>query len=121
MTTIIELDQITLLILLLFFILQLVIYIFCLIKLAEIQRHPVSQQTKLRLLDNEEQLFDLGLYVGLAGTVAALITLSIGIVEASLMMAYASTLLGILFVAFLKIMHVRPLKRRLLLEMQKSV
>jgi len=120
MTTIIELDQVTLLILLLFFILQLVIYIFCLIKLAEIQRHPVPHQTKLSLLENEDQLFDLGLYVGLAGTVAALITLSIGIVEASLMMAYASTLLGILFVAFLKIMHVRPLKRRLLLEMQQN-
>lgn len=120
MPSIVELDQITLLILLLFFILQLVIYIFCLIKLAEIQRQPIDPGTKLSLLDNEDQLFDLGLYVGLAGTVAALITLSIGIVETSLMMAYASTLFGILFVAFLKIMHVRPLKRRLLIEQQRG-
>jgi hypothetical protein len=38
-----------------------------------------------------------------------------------LMSAYASTLFGILFVAILKILHVRPYKRRLILETQPEV
>jgi hypothetical protein len=45
-----------------------------------------------------------------------LILVAIGIVEASLMAAYASTLFGILFVAMLKVMHLRPYRRKLILE-----
>ena len=111
-----ELNQVTLLVLLLFFVVQLVIYCFCLIKLKEISKQPQSPQMKLQLLDNEENLFDFGLYVGLGGTVLSLILVAIGIVEASLMAAYASTLFGILFVAMLKVMHLRPYRRKLILE-----
>ena len=67
------------------------------------------------MLENEENLFDLGLYIGLAGTVFSLILLTVGIVTASLMAAYASTLFGILFTALIKIMHVRRYKRTLLI------
>lgn len=111
-----ELNQVTLLVLLLFFIVQLVIYCFCLIKLKEIAKQALSPHMKLQLLDNEENLFDFGLYVGLGGTVLSLILVAIGIVEASLMAAYASTLFGILFVALLKVMHLRPYRRKLILE-----
>ena len=62
----------------------------------------------MRLLENEDQLFDFGLYVGLGGTVLSLILVAVGIVEASLMAAYASTLFGIIFVALLKVLHLRP-------------
>lgn len=111
-----DLNQVTLLVLLLFFIIQLVIYCFCLIKLKEISKQMLNPHMKLQLLDNEENLFDFGLYVGLGGTVLSLILVAIGIVEASLMAAYASTLFGILFVAMLKVMHLRPYRRQLILE-----
>ncbi len=111
-----ELNQVTLLVLALFFIIQLVIYSFCLIKLREIAKQSVGPELKIRLLDNEDNLFDFGLYVGLGGTVLSLILVAVGIVEASLMAAYASTLFGILFVALLKVLHLRPYRRKLIMQ-----
>jgi hypothetical protein len=111
-----ELNQVTLLVLALFFIVQLVIYCFCLIKLKEIAKQKMSPALKLKLLENEENLFDFGLYVGLGGTVLSLILVAVGIVEASLMAAYASTLFGILFVALLKVLNLRPYRRHLIIE-----
>ena len=104
-----------------FFVLQVSIYIIGLVKLAEIQRQPLSSTMKLKLLDNEENLFDAGLYCGLFGTASSLVLLTLGVIKPSLMSAYASTLFGILFVAILKILHVRPYKRRLILETQPEV
>jgi O-antigen/teichoic acid export membrane protein len=83
---------------------------------AEIRRQFVSSELKLRLLDNEEHMFDAGLYVGLGGTVLSLVILALGVVKPGLMAAYSSTLFGILFVAILKICHVRPYRRQLILE-----
>ena len=111
-----EINQVTLLVLTLFFIVQLVIYSFCLIKLKEIVKQKLSAELKLKLLENEENLFDFGLYVGLGGTVLSLILVAVGIVEASLMAAYASTLFGILFVAILKVLNLRPYRRHLIIE-----
>jgi hypothetical protein len=115
-----DLNQVTLLVLALFFIIQLIIYSYCLIKLKEISNQPINAQMKLRLIDNEENLFDFGLYVGLGGTVLSLILVAVGIVEASLMAAYASTLFGILFTAIFKVMHLRPYRRKLILETDAS-
>ena len=114
-----DFNQITLFVLALFFILQLVIYSFCLIKIREISVRDLSASMKLKLLDNEENLFDFGLYVGLGGTVLSLILLAMGIFETSLMAAYASTLFGILFAAILKVVHIRPLRGRLLFEAEE--
>jgi hypothetical protein len=111
-----ELNQVTLLVLVLFFIIQLVIYSFCLIKMKEIDKQKLSADMKIKLLENEENLFDFGLYVGLGGTVLSLILVAVGIVEASLMAAYASTLFGILFTAMLKVLHLRPFRRRLIIQ-----
>lgn len=115
-----ELNQVTLLVLALFFIVQLVIYCFCLIKLKEIAKQKLSAELKIKLLENEENLFDFGLYVGLGGTVLSLILVAVGIVEASLMAAYASTLFGILFVAILKVLNLRPYRRHLIIEASSS-
>ncbi len=72
---------------------------------------------KLKLLENEEHLFDAGLYLGFFGTIVSLILVSMGVFkQPSLMAAYSSTSFGILFVSFFKIMHLRPARRRLLLE-----
>lgn len=109
-------DQVTILILLLFFVLQLAVFVFCLIRIGEVKKQNAAPETKIRLLENEEHLFDLGLYVGLGGTVSALILVVLNVVEASLMAAYASTLFGIIFVALLKVMVLRPYRRLLILQ-----
>ena len=112
------LDQVTILITGLFFLLQLIVYAFCLIKIAELKKQDANPDLKLRLIENEENLFDLGLYVGLGGTVGSLILLAMDIVQASLIAAYSSTLFGIIFVAILKVIHVRPFRRSLIMRME---
>ncbi len=115
------LDQITILIILIFFLLQLVVYVFCLIRISEIKRRKANSDLKIKLLENEDNLFDLGLYIGLGGTVASLILLAVDVVQASLIAAYSSTLFGIIFVAILKVFHVRPYRRTLILGVETSV
>jgi hypothetical protein len=113
-------NQKNLLTLLLFFVLQALLYIACLVKLAEIRRQKVPPRVKLRLLENEEHLFDAGLYLGFAGTIISLILVSLNVIAPSLMAAYGSTSFGIIFVSIFKIFHLRPMRRRLLLESETS-
>ncbi len=113
-------DQITAITIIIFFLIQVAVYMVCLIKLSEIRRMNVDTETKMELLANEDQLFDTGLYFGLTGTVLSLIFLAIGVVQASLMAAYSSTLFGIIFVAIIKVCHVRPYRKSLILESKKS-
>ncbi|NBD37464.1 MAG: hypothetical protein GVY10_02715 [Verrucomicrobia bacterium] len=113
-------DQVTILVLLLFLVLQLLVFVFGLLKIAEVRKRPVRPRVKMHLLDNEENLFDLGLYVGLGGTVASLILVVLNVVDASLMAAYASTLFGIIFVAILKVGFLRPFRRKLILEEDRT-
>jgi len=115
-----QLDQRSLLTLLLFFVLQGLIYISCLFKLAEIRRQRVPSRIKLRLLENEEHLFDAGLYLGFAGTIISLILVSLGFIKPSLMAAYSSTSFGIIFVSIFKIFHLRPARRKILLEAEST-
>ncbi|HUA67107.1 MAG TPA: hypothetical protein VMA13_01050, partial [Candidatus Saccharimonadales bacterium] len=91
-----------LLTLLVFFVLQSLLYISCLVKLAEIRRQNVPPRMKLRLLENEDHLFDAGLYLGFVGTIVSLIIASLGLVKFSLMAAYSSTSFGIIFVVIFK-------------------
>jgi hypothetical protein len=109
-------DNLATLSLLIFFVLQATIYVFCRMKLAEIRRQTLPSKLKLRLLENEDNLFDAGLYFGFVGTVASLILVSMGIIKFSLMAAYSSTAFGIIFVSILKIFSVRPYRRRLILD-----
>ena len=102
--------------LLLFFVLQALIYLACLLKLAEIRRQQVPPRIKLKLLENEEHLFDAGLYLGFVGTIVSLVIASLGLVKFSLMAAYSSTSFGIIFVVIFKIFHLRPARRQLVLE-----
>jgi hypothetical protein len=109
-------NNMILLTLLLFFVLQGLIYISCLAKLAEIRRQNVSPRMKLKLLENEEHLFDAGLYLGFVGTIISLILVSMGIIKFSLMAAYSSTSFGIIFVVVFKIFNLRPARRKLVME-----
>jgi hypothetical protein len=102
--------------LLLFFVLQALIYCACLVKLAEIRRQKVPPRFQLKLLENEEHLFDAGLYLGFAGTIVCLILVSLGIIQQSLMAAYSSTSFGVIFVSIFKIFNLRPVRRQLLMQ-----
>jgi hypothetical protein len=99
--------------------LQIGMYFICLLKISEIARQAVPPATKLRLMDNEENLFDGGLYIGIAGTAAALVLQVLGLIQANLLAAYSSNLFGIVCVALVKIRHVRPYKRQLIVEMNQ--
>ncbi len=100
--------------------LQVAMYLLCLVKIREISRSAVSPLIKLRLMENEENLFDGGLYVGIGGTATALVLQVLGVIEPNLLAAYSSNLFGITCVALVKIRHVRPFKRKLILESQGS-
>ena len=104
----------------LFACLQLSMYVICLLKISEIARQKLPAVTKLRLLENEENLFDGGLYLGIAGTASALVLQVLGVIDANLLAAYSSNLFGIVCVALVKIRHVRPNKRQLILEIQQA-
>jgi hypothetical protein len=116
--TITTMDPITLISIGLFALLQVFMYLVCLRKIAEIERRDASAPLKMRLMENEENLFDSGLYVGMMGTAAALVLQVLGVLPPNLLAAYSSNLFGIVCVALVKIRHVRGYKRQLILEIQ---
>ena len=101
--------------------LQIAMYFTCLLKIREIARSSLPPLVKLRLMENEENLFDGGLYVGIGGTATALVLQVLGVIEPNLLAAYSSNLFGITCVALVKIRHVRPYKRSLILDSQAPV
>lgn len=119
-TTTASMDNSTLLSIFLFALLQVGMYVICLLKITEIERQSMPALTKLKLMENEENLFDGGLYLGIAGTATALVLQVLGLIDANLLAAYSSNLFGIVCVALVKIRHVRPYKRKLILESQGS-
>jgi hypothetical protein len=114
-------DTTTLLSIGFFALLQIGMYLLCLAKMREIDLQRIPSLLKLRLMENEENLFDGGLYIGIAGTAAALVLQVLKVIEPNLLAAYSSNLFGITCVAMVKIRHVRPFKRRLILESQTVV
>jgi hypothetical protein len=103
-----------------FFLVQALVFYICRLKLKDIEARKVSPAVKLRLAENEENLFDAGLYVGIAGTCISLVLQVLHVIQANLLAAYSSNLFGILCVAFIKIRHVRPFKQKLILEITEA-
>ena len=100
-----------------FLLIQVAIFMICLSRISQVKNEELKSSLKLELLDNEENLFDLGLYIGLGGTVLSLILLLVlDVKQDALIGAYTSTLFGILFVAALKIFVVRPYRNHLLVK-----
>ena len=104
-----------------FLLIQIVIFMICISRVSQIKNEELRAGLKLGLLDNEENLFDLGLYVGLGGTVLSLILLLVlDVKQDALIGAYTSTLFGILFVAALKIVIIRPYRNHLLVKQSQE-
>ena len=104
-----------------FFTLQILVFMICLLKVRQIDRGDYENLIKLKLMENEENLFDSGLYVGIAGTCISLVLQVLGLIEANLIAAYSSNLFGILGVAIVKIQLVRPFKNKLILLSQDEL
>jgi hypothetical protein len=116
-----HMDSSTLISIGLFASLQVAMYFICLVKIREIAGQDVSPLVRLRLIENEENLFDGGLYLGIGGTATALVLQVLGVIEPNLLAAYSSNLFGITCVALVKIRHVRPFKRELILASQNEI
>ena len=67
---------------------------------------------KLRSLDNAEVFFDVPLYFGLFGTVSAFLVMTFS-PQSSRLIAYSSTLIGIIFSLFLRLTMQYPLRKTL--------
>ncbi|MEO6568238.1 MAG: hypothetical protein ABIO94_05700 [Opitutaceae bacterium] len=113
-------DPSTLLSIALFAALQIAMYFICLQKIREVARQEVPPLVKLRLMENEDNLFDGGLYIGIAGTATALVLQVLRVLPGDLLAAYSSNLFGITCVALVKIRHVRPYKRELIMDSQMT-
>ena len=99
-------NPVILLTILIFFVLQALLYLACLVKLAEIRRQLIPPRMKLKLLENEDHLFDAGLYLGFLGTIVSLIVASMGLIKFSLKRRRIPlTSFGIIFVVVFKIFH----------------
>lgn len=70
-------------------------------------------QMKLKQLDNAEIFFDIPLYVGLFGTVSAFLVMTFS-PQSSRLIAYSSTLIGIIFSLILRLTLQYPLRKRLI-------
>jgi len=114
-------DSSTLISIVFFAALQVAMYLVCLMKIREIDRRDVPVLIKLKLMENEENLFDGGLYIGIAGTASALVLQVLQIIEPNLLAAYSSNLFGIACVALVKIRHVRPYKCSLIMQGQEAL
>jgi len=95
---------------------QIGIWVFVRNKLADVERPDDSPQLQAKRLENLDIFFDLPLYAGLALTIFSfiLITYDAGV---SRLLAYTSTIIGILIAVSVRIHLVHPMKERLLKKM----
>ena len=70
---------------------------------------------KLKNLENAEVFFDIPLYFGLFGTVSAFLVMTFS-PQSSRLIAYSSTLIGIIFSLILRVSFQYPLRRKLMRE-----
>ena len=74
---------------------------------------------KLKNLENSEVFFDIPLYFGLFGTVSAFLVMTFS-PQSSRLIAYSSTLIGIIFSLILRVSFQYPLRRKLMREQYEA-
>ena len=80
---------------------------------SKIKNADDSATLKLKRIDSAEIFLDLPLYIGLFGTVASFVIISFN-PQASRLVAYSSTLIGIIISTLMRIFIHYPLKQQLL-------
>lgn len=76
------------------------------------RREDVAASHKLKLIENEDVIFDFPLYIGLLGTVGGFCLIAHDFVS-SRDAAYISTIIGIIFSAAMRFFILRPVRRSL--------
>ena len=96
-------------------VLQFVAFAVGAVVVSGIKKHPGKPTQRQQMLDNAEIFFDVPLYVGLFGTVSAFLVMTFS-PQSSRLIAYSSTLIGIIFSLVLRLTMQYPLRRRLINE-----
>ena len=78
-----------------------------------IKKGADSVKPKLKKLENADIFFDVPLYVGLFGTVSAFLVMTFS-PQSSRLIAYSSTLIGIIFSLILRVVLLFPYRQKLL-------
>lgn len=78
-----------------------------------IRKSAESFRLRLKKLENADIFFDVPLYVGLFGTVSAFLVMTFS-PQNSRLIAYSSTLIGIIFSLILRLILLYPLRREML-------
>ncbi len=82
-------------------------------KIFKLSEEKKSTHVKLQLLKNIEHDLDLSVYIGLAGTVTSFIIMQFD-PSGSRILAYSSTLAGIIISCFLKTVYYQPMLNKLI-------
>ena len=96
-------------------VLQFVALATCIGVVSGIRSAAGTTDLKLKQLENAEIFFDIPLYVGLFGTVSAFLVMTFS-PQSSRLIAYSSTLIGIIFSLVLRLTLQYPLRRRVISE-----
>ena len=78
-----------------------------------IRRGSAAVKIRLKELDNADIFFDVPLYIGLFGTISGFL-LMVFSTHSSLVIAYSSTLFGIILSLVLRLALLYPLRKKLL-------
>ncbi len=92
---------------------QFLAFFLALTVLRRIKRNAVAPEFKLRQLEGADIFFDVPLYIGLFGTVSSFLVMTFSPQSARLI-AYSSTLIGIIFSLALRVTLLFPFRQKLL-------
>ena len=82
-----------------------------------IRKSADTAKLRIKLLENADIFLDIPLYIGLFGTVSSFLVLSFS-PTGSRLIAYSSTLIGIIFSLALRLSLTYPLRKKLISEQQ---
>ena len=98
---------------------QFTVYAKAISELKKIKELSGTAKLKLKQLTHADIFFDLPIYLGLLGTVSSFIIMLFD-PAASRIVAYSSTIIGIIFSASLRIFYVYPLQKELTNETENN-
>ena len=87
--------------------------------LGNLRKSSEPVKIRLKLLENADIFLDVPLYIGLFGTVSSFLVMTYS-PTSSRLIAYSSTLIGIIFSLVLRLILLYPMRRELLTGNEKS-
>ena len=94
-------------------VMQFLVFGVAFVVIGGIKKGADSVKLKLKKLENADIFFDVPLYVGLFGTVSAFLVMTFS-PQSSRLIAYSSTLIGIIFSLILRVVLLFPYRQKLL-------